>query len=183
MSRRILWIVALGAATASAGVACQSTRAVGDRVVRFFEGEEYIRVTLDDQVAQQQAVKKLVPGWSKWRVNEPVSCSPTLIYRITKPERLGRITYVRAAIHRAFDVDYSSQPDYSIVARDPGDAESQLKPNRRYDLSAPEEAIRILDITGREVSSIQLDPGTEYQLILTLTADKSQTAVVYFTTA
>lgn len=183
MSHKVLLIVALGTACVSAGSACQSTKAVGHHVARFFEREDYIRITLDGRAAQQHTVKRIVPGWSQWRVNEPITRAPTLVYRITKPERLGRITYVRAAIHRAFDGAYSSQPDFVIVSRDPGDAESYLKPNTRYDLSRPPDGFRILDVTGHEVPQVELDPGTEYQLILTLKADKSQMAIVYFTTA
>ena len=182
MSRNVLLIVAIGTACVSAGLACQSIRAVGQRVGRFFEREDYIRITLDGRAAQQHVVKRIVPGWSQWRVNEPISRGPTLFYQITKPERLGRITYVRAAIYRAFDGAYSSQPDFVIVSREPHDTASHLKPNTRYDLGTPTEGFRISDVTGHEVPQVELDPGTEYQLILTLKADKSQTAIVYFTT-
>ncbi len=182
MSRKVLLIATIGTACVSAGLACQSTRAVGQRVGRFFEREDYIRIQLDGRAAQQHAVKKFVPGWSQWRVNEPISRGPTLFYQITKPERLGRITYVRAAIHRAFDGAYSSQPDFVIVTRQPRDAGSHLQPNTRYDLGTPTEGVRISDVTGLEVSQVDLEPGTKYQLVLTLKADKSQTAIVYFTT-
>lgn len=182
MSGKGLLIVAMGTACVSASLACQSTRVFEQHVERVFESEDYIRIRLDGWAAEQQALKKIVPGWSQWTVHEPISLGPTLFYQITKPERLGRITYVRAAIHRAFDGAYSSQPEFVIVSREPRDAASQLKPNIRYDLSTPTEGIRISDVTGREVPQVALEPGTKYQLVLTLKADKSQTAIVYFTT-
>ena len=46
----------------------------------------------------------------------------------------------------------------------------------------PGEGFKVLDLTNKEVPGVTLKPGVEYMLSLTVKADKSETAQVYFKT-
>lgn len=166
-------------------VGCSATGAAmtgGQMAWNLSKETTYLRVRLDGQEGKENPLKKAASGWSGWKISDPVSTSPKLEYRITKPEKMGRITVVTVAIHQEFEADFSHQADFTIVARDTNNPDAQMKPDTEYDLSNPGQGFKILDVRGNEVPKVDMKPGMRYQVVLTVRADRSQTAVVEFRT-
>lgn len=173
---------AAGILACTSGCSWQSAAWSGGQAAYNLSKEDtFLRIKLDGHKAEQNAAKKAMTGWSNWKISEPVSCSPKLVFSIKKPEKLGRITTVIANIHQQFEADYSHQADFTIVPRD-NTAEAQMKPDTEYDLSNPGGAFKVLDIRGNEIPSITMDPGKKYKLILTIKADHSESAAIEFKT-
>jgi len=141
----------------------------------------YLRIELDGHDAEQNTLKKAYSGYSDWKVKEQVSETPKLKFEITKPDKLGRITMVTVSIFQGFNADYSHQPEFTIVARST-DPESQMKPNTVYDLGNPGSGFRVSNLANQEVTGVTLKPGMKYKLVLTVKADKSESAQVEFKT-
>ena len=47
---------------------------------------------------------------------------------------------------------------------------------------APAHGQKVIDLTGKDVSGVQLKPGMKYKLNLTVKADHSETAQIFFKT-
>lgn len=144
--------------------------------------ESYLRLWMDGHKAGQNTLKKAATGYSEWKVKEDTGTKPTLKFEITKPEKFGRITAVIVSIYQQFDADYSHQAEYTIVAKDMNNPQAQMKPGVEYDLGAPGDGFKVMDLTSKEVSGINLIPGKKYKLQLTVRADKSETGQVEFKT-
>lgn len=149
--------------------------------MNLMKGGSHVRVSLDGQEAKQSTIKKAIAGHSNWEVKESVSTSPTVEFRLTKPEKFGRITFTAISIFQEYEGDYSGQAEFAVVPRD-NKPESQLKPETPYDLGKPPEHLKVLDLRGNEVKAVQLIPGKKYKLSLTIRGDDSETADVHFKT-
>ncbi len=136
--------------------------------------ERYVRVWLDDHPAE--------PGDATCQVATPVSCSPKLKYEITQPAKLGRVSSVIINIFREFDGGWSGKTDYIIIATDTSNPDAQMKPGVVYDLAAPGEALRIMDHNNKTVEGVKLEPGLKYLMNFVVSADKSETASIEFST-
>lgn len=183
MKRNTIVIVTLSAVLMSV-IGCSWESAAwsgGQAAYNLSKEDTFLRIKLDGQQAKQNSAKKAATGYSNWKIHDQVSCSPKLQFAITKPEKLGRITMVSAQIHQQFQADYSHQADFVIVPRD-NSAEAQMKPDTEYDLSNPGGAFKVLDVRGNEIPKITMDPGKKYKLILTVKADKSESASIEFKT-
>jgi len=173
LSAALVW-----AAGCSASSAISTT---GNMAMNLAKSDTYLRVWLDDQKAEQNLAKKAAVGYSEWKVSEPVSTSPRLKFEIKHPEKLGRITMVSVSVFQQFQADYSHQPDYTVFCKDT-DAESQMKPGVEYALGQPGGKLNVINLQGKTVEGVRLDPGKKYKLVLTVRADKSETAQIEFKT-
>ncbi|GMU22790.1 MAG: hypothetical protein AMXMBFR13_28740 [Phycisphaerae bacterium] len=165
---------------------CSATSAVmtGGRVAwNLSKTDTHLRIWLDDHKAEQNTLKKAAVGYSEWKVDERVACGPKLRFEITKPEKLGRITMVAVSVFQQFEADYSHQAEYTLVAKDANDPQAQMKPEMVYNLASPGEDFKVIDLRGNPVEGIKLDPGKKYKLVLTVKADKSETAQIEFKTS
>lgn len=144
--------------------------------------DSHLRVFLDDQEATQDQLEKTVKGYSRFTVSEPVGTKPKLKFLINEPDKFGRITAVMVSIYQKFEADYSHQAEFTITAKDINDPMAQMKPDTVYDLGKPGEGFRVGDLTNKEIEGIELKPGFKYMLTLTVKADKSETAQLFFDT-
>lgn len=168
----------------AASTGCSGTDAAftGLQVGRNMSHEDtYLRIRLDGEQAEQNTLKKAATGYSNWKIKEQVTTTPKLAFTIKKPEKLGRITMVVVNIYQQFEADYSHQPDFTIVPRN-NTEEAQMKPDTDYDLSNPGGTFKILDVRGNEIPKVDMHPGMKYKLLLTIKADKSETAAIEFKT-
>ncbi|MCG3128600.1 MAG: hypothetical protein CHACPFDD_03489 [Phycisphaerae bacterium] len=142
----------------------------------------YLRIKLDGKQAKENMAEKAMSGYSRWKIDEPVSTSPMLEFAIKDPDKLGRITSVIVSIYQAFEADYSHQADFTIVATDANNPLAQMKPDTPYDLSYPGPGFKVLDVTGKEIPKVEMKPGVKYKAILSIRADKSESAIIFFKT-
>jgi hypothetical protein len=180
--RTVAAIILCGALVCAAG--CSESGALsttGNLAMNLAKSDTYLRVWLDDQKATENMAKKAAVGYSEWKVSEPVSTSPNLKFEVKKPEKLGRITMVTLSILQQFQADYSHQADYTVFSKD-NDAEAQMKPDVEYALGQPGGKLSVINVEGKTVEGVKLDPGKKYKLVLTVKADKSETAQIEFKT-
>ncbi len=176
-----LTLLACGVVLA-AGCSGTSAGMTGGRVaLNLMKKDSYLRVWLDGQKGKQNKLKKAATGYSRWTIKEPVSTSPKLQFEIRDPDRFGRITTVSVQIHQEFEADYSHLAEFKVFAASK-DTQAQMKPGVEYDLGAPGEGFKVLNVTDDEVSGVELKPGLKHMLVLTVVADKSETAQIYFET-
>lgn len=140
-----------------------------------------LRIFLDDQEAKRDELKQAATGYSRYKVKEPINTAPKLRFEYKKPDALGRITMVTTSIHQKFEADYSHHAEFTVVTNS-NDPEAQMKPNTTYDLGAMPSGFRIIDYKGGDVPAVALKPGMEYMLTLTVKADASESAQIYFKT-
>jgi hypothetical protein len=140
-----------------------------------------VRIFLDGHEAARNELKQAATGYSRWRVSERVSTRPKLRFEFKTPDALGRIRMISLSIFQKFEADYSDQAEFTIVARD-NDPQAQMRPDVEYDLGEPGPNFRVLNFSNKEVSGVSLKPGLQYMLVFTVSADKSETAQVYFET-
>jgi hypothetical protein len=155
----------------------------GIMVVKNLTGEKsLLKVSLDGQEAKQNTLAKAATGHSNWDIKDRVSSdNPKLSYKITNPEKMGRITYTVINITQEFQGNYSAQAEFIVAPRD-NKPESQIKENVVYDLGKPPAFLKVMDVRGNEVKGVKLIPGKKYQLMLVQKADRSETANIYFKT-
>ena len=166
-----------------AGCSGTSAAITGGRMgLNLAKKDSHLKIWLDGQQAKQTAWKKAVTGYSRFKVKEPVSTAPKLKFEIEDPDKFGRITMVSVSIYQEFEADYSHQADFTIVARDTNNPQAQMKPGVVYDLGNPGPGFKVLNLTNQEVSGVSLEPGKKYKLLLTVRADHSETAQVFFKT-
>ncbi len=146
------------------------------------EKDSHLVVMLDGQLAKQNKLKKAAKGHANYEVKEPVSTSPTLQYDIEDPERFGRITMVSVSIFQKFEEDYSGQAEYTVFASDINNPQAQMRAGNAYNLGNPGGAFKTINLTGQTVGGVTLQPGKKYMLTLTVKADRSETAQIYFET-
>jgi hypothetical protein len=184
MTRRGLSLVIVGLPLAALSSGCSIGSAITGAQMAHRASKEttYLRVTLDGQEGKENKLKKAVAGYSGWKISEPVSTAPKLEYRITHPEKMGRITGVTVSLYREFEADFSHQPDFTIIAADTNNPEAQMKPETEYDLSNPGEGFKVLDLTSNQVERVEMEPGRRYTVLVTVRADRSQSAVIEFMT-
>lgn len=144
--------------------------------------DSHLRVFLDDHEATQDQMEKTVKGYSRFTISEPVSTKPKLKFLINEPDKFGRITAVMVSIYQKFEADYSHQAEFTVTAKELNDPMAQMKPDTVYELGKPGASFRVGDLTNKEVEGVELKPGFKYMLTLTVKADKSETAQVYFET-
>lgn len=140
-----------------------------------------MRIFLDDQEAKRDELKQAATGYSRYKIKEPVATAPKLRFEYKKPDALGRITTVIVSIHQKFEANYSDHAEFTVVTRS-NEPEAQMRPNTVYDLGALPGDFRVLDYKGNDVSKVDLKPGMEYMLMLTVKADASESAQIYFKT-
>jgi hypothetical protein len=142
--------------------------------------KSYLRVSLDGKEAKQNTILKAAVGHSNWDIKDPVdSDHPKFSYKITKPEKFGRITYTVISITQEFQGHYSDQAEF-IVTPKSNDFADLIKENIVYDLGNPPKNLKVFDVASRQVKGVKLVPGKKYQLQLTVKADHSETANLYF---
>ncbi len=144
--------------------------------------DSYLAISLDGHAAVQDQVKKAATGYSRFKISETVGTSPTLQFQIEEPDRFGRITMVQCQIHQKFEADYSHQAEFTVFSADVNNPEAQMKPNTPYNLGAPGAGFKVLNYKNETVGGVALKPGMDYMLVLTVKADHSETAQVYFST-
>ncbi|MBU0641523.1 MAG: hypothetical protein KKB50_21900 [Planctomycetes bacterium] len=144
--------------------------------------DSYLKIWLDGEQGKQNKVKKAATGYSRWTIKEPTSTGPKLQFEIESPDRFGRITMVSLQIHQKFEADYSDHAEFIVVAKDTNNPQAQMKPGVEYDLGAPGEEFKVFNYKSEEVSGVELKPGVKYMLVLTVKADKSETAQIFFET-
>lgn len=144
--------------------------------------DSYLKIWLDGQAAKQNKAKKAATGYARFEVPEPVECSPVLKFDIEDPDKFGRITMVSVSIYQKFESDYSHQAEFTIFAEDTNNPQAQMKPMTEYHLGNPPEGFQVMNLTNQEVEGVELIPGNMYMLTLTVKADKSETAQVFFET-
>lgn len=143
--------------------------------------DSHIKVWLDGHEAKQNKVKKGWGGYAKFKINEQVSPSPTLRFELDKPEKFGRIMTVSLQIHQAFESDYSHQAEFVVFpAAGKEDRENQLKDKTDYNLGALGPHYKVLDVYGKEIPGVKMEPGKKYLMVLTVNADKSESTQIFF---
>jgi hypothetical protein len=166
-----------------AGCSGSGAATTGGRMgLNLMRKDSYLKIWLDGEVAKQTKWKKAATGYSRFKIKEPVSTSPKLRFEIEDPDKFGRITMVSVSIFQEFEADYSHQAEFTIVAKETNDPQAQMKPGVEYDLGRPGEGFKVLDLTGNEVEGVSLTPGLKYKLVLTVKADKSETAQIFLET-
>jgi hypothetical protein len=180
--RTVAGIVTCGLLIGMTGCSATSALSTGGSMgLNLAKTDTHLRIWLDGQPAKQNSAKKAVTGYSDWKVKEQVSTSPKLKFEITKPEKLGRIMMVTVNIFKEFKKDYSTQAEYAVFCKDNG-PEGQMKPDVEYDLGQPGDTFKVTDLTGNVVAGVKLESGVKYKLVLTVKADKSETAQIEFKT-
>lgn len=142
--------------------------------------DSYLKIWLDDELAKQNKVKKAATGYSRWDIKH-CSTAPKLRFEIEDPDKFGRIGSVMLSIYQKFEAQYSDRAEFTLVARD-RDPQNQMQPRTVYDLAKPGPAFKVIDINGNEVPGVKLIPGMKYMMTLTVSADKSETAQIFFET-
>ena len=163
-------------------IGCSPTMALsaGKMGYKVMKKEGNIRVFVDGQRASQSKLKKAL-GKAKWHIGEPVNASPTVRFIVREPEEMGRIAFTTISIYPKANGKYSHQAAFTLTPKST-DAACQLKPNTDYNLGTPPSMLRVLDRGRKEVPGVTLKSGLEYMLQLSVTADRSETMRVYFTT-
>ncbi len=159
--------------------AAMTGASVGGNLLR---KDSHLKIWLDDQVAKQDKLKKAATGYSRFEVSDPVGTSPRLKFEIEDPDKFGRITMVTASIYQKFEADYSHQAEFTIFSSDTNNPEAQMKPGTDYNLGAPGGGLKVHDLYNKEISGVTLKPGMKYMMVLTVKADRSESAQVYFET-
>lgn len=174
-------ILAASAATMVALMGCGVGTAisVGKNLA---QKDSHIKLWLDGQVGKQSTLKKAALGHSRFKIDGATSTGPTLRFEIEDPDKFGRITMVVVSIHQKFESDYSHQAEFTVIARDSNNPQAQMKPGTDYNLGNPGPDFKTLNLTSQDVSGVTLRPGMEYMLSITVRADRSETAQVYFKT-
>ncbi len=144
--------------------------------------DSYLKLMMDGQPAKQNTLKKATVGYSRFDVKERISTAPKLQFEIMEPDKFGRITMVSIQIHQKFEADYSDHAEFVITAKDLNNPQAQMKPNIAYNLGKPGPEFKVMNYKGEEVPGVSLIPGMKYMLVLTVKADKSETAQIFFET-
>ncbi len=139
-----------------------------------------LAIQLDGKAATQNMFKKATSGYSQWSVAGETSTAPTLRFDLSDPASFGRITSVMLQIHQKFEADYSHQAEFKVVAANTNDPQSQMKPGVDYNLGNLGSNFKVFNLTNQQVGGVTLQPGKEYMLVLTVVADRSESAQVYF---
>ncbi len=184
MNKRVIGLISLlGSALMLAGCSGSGAAWTGANVGKnLIRKDTHLKIMLDGKQAKQNTLKKGATGYSRFDVKEPVSTSPTLRFEIEDPDRFGRITMVSCSIYQKFEADYSHQAEYTVIARETNNPQAQLKPGVDYNLGNLGPNFKIINLTGQEVPQVKLVPGMKYMLTFTVSADKSETAQIYFET-
>lgn len=186
MSRRATMLCMVLPAAVLFSTGCSATSAAftaGKVALNLAEEGSRLTVWLDGQEGKQDTLKKAWKGpkGTRYVIKEPVSTSPTFRYAMEEPESFGRIAGVTLQIHQEFEGDFSHLAEYVVHGHD-NTSESQLRPNTDYNLGSLQSNFRIADHRGSPVDRIALQPGRQYRLVLTVTADRSETILVEFET-
>ena len=184
MNQRFAWmaplVVSLGVLV---GCSAEGGAMTGGQMgLNLLKKDSHLKLFLDGQQAKQNTLKKAATGYSRWDIKEPVSTAPKLQFEILDPDKFGRITMVSAQIHQKFEADYSDQSEFTIFAKDTNNPQAQMKPGTTYDLGAPGDTQKVINYKNETVPGVSLQPGMKYMLVLTVKADKSETAQIFFTT-
>lgn len=183
--RRSTFVLFAGVATLVVTVAgCSVSGAVftGINVYKNTEANQLgIRIWLDGSEATRDEFKQAATGYSRYTVDSGVGTNPKLKFEFKEPDALGRITSVIVNIHQKFEADYSHQAEFTIFATS-NDPQAQLKPGVVYDLGNLPAGFRVTDYKGDTVNGVALKNGVQYMMNLTVRADKSETAQIYFKT-
>jgi hypothetical protein len=141
-----------------------------------------LKIYLDGEEAKQSTLKKGLKGYAPFAIKEQVSGSPKFKYEIDDPKKHGFIKHVSMQVHQKFEADFSDIADYIIHPREMNNPEANMKPGVEYDLGNLGPQFRILDRHDQEVSKVEFKPGSEYLLVFTIAADKSESVQIYFKT-
>ncbi len=150
--------------------------------INLMKKDSHLKIFLDGEQAKQTKWKKAATGYSRFKIKEEVGTSPKLKFEIEDPDKFGRITMVQFQIHQKFEADYSDHAEFVCVASDINNPQAQMKPNTEYDLGKPGPGFKIMNFKSEDVEGVTLTPGLEYMLVLTVKADKSETAQIFFKT-
>jgi hypothetical protein len=185
MSKRLIAMTTgvAGVLMLIAGCSGSGAASTGGRMgLNLMRKDSHLKIWLDGQPAKQSTLKKAATGYARFKIKEPVSTAPRLKFEIEDPDKFGRITMVQFQIHQKFEADYSDHAEFVCVARDTNDPQAQMKPGVEYDLGQPGPQFKLINFKSEEVSGVELKPGMDYMLVLTVKADNSETAQVYFET-
>ncbi|UCF35144.1 MAG: hypothetical protein JSV78_07530 [Phycisphaerales bacterium] len=156
-------------------------------------GCSYLGIDMGKGPAQaQQAADCLVRVWvdgkeapcvEGWReIKQPVDTDLKLKYEIPHPEKMGDVKSVMINIFPDFNGQPSGQADFIVFATDTNNPDAQMKAGKLYDLSKKIEELTYMDENSKRVDGIKLKPGTKYYMNFVVSADRSETASVVFTT-
>lgn len=173
-------LAAIAAFIAFGATGCSSGMRIGGNLMR---KDSNLHIWLDGQEATQNTFKKAASGYSRFEVAEQVATAPKIKFELDDPAQFGRITMVQCQVHQKFEADYSHQAEFVVISRDTNNPDAQMKPGVEYDLGNPgDHGLRVLDLYGKDAAGVTLKPGVEYMISLTVRADKSETAQIYFKT-
>ena len=143
-----------------------------------------LAVYLDGQEGKQDKLKKAWkgPAGTRFVIKEEVGTSPKFKYELKDPESFGRIVRVSMQIHQEFEGDFSHLADFVVYGKDNSE-EAQMRPEQEYDLGNLTENFKVMDHRGNPVEKVDLVPGKQYRVVLTVQADKSETILVEFKTS
>ncbi|MBP7747249.1 MAG: hypothetical protein KA383_14095 [Phycisphaerae bacterium] len=182
MTRLIAATTVLVGMVLASGCSATSGASTGFNVTKnLFRKDSNLRVFLDGEQAKQSTLRKGLSGYAPFVINKEASTSPVFRYEIIEPKKFGFIKSVTMQVHQKFEADFSDIPDYVIYAARQ-DSEAQMKPNVDYDLGNLGPDFKILDKKDKTVDRVAFVPGVEYLLVLTLSADKSESVQIYFKT-
>lgn len=169
MKTRMLTLATLVAAA----VSLLSTGCSSAPLTIMLDGKEGSRDIVQERILKKPALLT---------ISDPIECKPKLKFTFSDPKHFGRITMVQAQIHQKVEADYSHLAEYVIISKDVNNSEAQMKPDTEYDLGAPPDFLRIMDVNKKDVPGVELKPGVEYMISVSVVADHSETANVYFKT-
>lgn len=138
-------------------------------------------IWLDGQTAKRNKMKQAATGHSRYKIATPISTNPSFKYTPVDAEQTGRISGTHLAIYKARGSDMSDQAEYRISPTGTG-AAAQFQAGQTYNLSNPGPGFRITNWEGQTVSSVQLEPNTDYVFQFVASADDSATAQIWFST-
>lgn len=169
-------MIAAGGCSAT-GAAWEAVR-IGKNVSK---KDSYLRIWVDGQEAEQNALKKAYFGHASFKVKEPVSTRPTFKFDFIDPAKFGRITGTNLQIHQEFEGDYSHQAEFVITPAS-NDTSTLMRPNTDYQLGALPASLKCMNFEKQTVSGVELRPGVDHLLVFTVSGDRSESVQVLITT-
>ncbi|NLX05205.1 MAG: hypothetical protein GXY33_08680 [Phycisphaerae bacterium] len=137
------------------------------------------QVSLDGHAAGKSMFKKAVKGDDGiLEIGEPVSVAPVFSFELKDPAKYGEITNT---IINIFEAD-GAQAIFAVFPVDQK-VETLMKAGEAYNLGAPPDNLKVVNLRNEMVEGVQLQPGTKYKMTFTIAGSKkSDTAVLTFKT-
>ena len=142
------------------------------------EEATHIEMTIDGQHVGKDVGRT---GYGQFEIAKPVSVAPTLQFSYTDKGYFGKVSSTIINLWKVNPQGEAQQCEF-IVAPADNRPESAMKPDTDYNLGAPPDTLKVMDVNGQPVKGVQLQPATKYKLVFVVSGDKSETINVAFTT-